>query len=114
MTRVVSSRPRLLVVDDDPQVLRLIQRFGEGAGFEVHSQERFDGAGFPLGLRGEAIPLGARILAVAGAYEELLAGTALRPMTPPEAIATLVGLRAGEFDPAVRRALGVSAMPMSA
>lgn len=97
---------------------RRVPLLGAANAIAVAAQERFDGAGFPLGLRGEAIPLGARILAVANAYEELLAGTALRPMTPPEAIATLVGLRAGEFDPAVlralRRALGVSAMPMSA
>ena len=34
---MASSGPRLLVVDDDPQVLGLIQRFGENAGFVVES-----------------------------------------------------------------------------
>ncbi|MBI2189555.1 MAG: sigma-54-dependent Fis family transcriptional regulator [Acidobacteria bacterium] len=34
---MASSRLRLLVVDDDPQVLRLIRRFGENAGFGVQS-----------------------------------------------------------------------------
>lgn len=33
--------------------------------------ERFDGSGFPLGLKGNAIPMGGRILAVAEAYEEV-------------------------------------------
>lgn len=91
---------------------------GVANAIAVTAQEHFDGSGFPLGLRGKAIPLGARILAVARAYEELLAGAALRAMTPLEAMATLGGMRAGEFDPvvvrALRRELGVSAMPLSA
>ena len=33
--------------------------------------ERFDGKGFPDGLRGEEIPMGGRILAIVEAYEEL-------------------------------------------
>lgn len=36
-TRFTIARPKLLVVDDDPQVLQVIQRFGENAGFEVTS-----------------------------------------------------------------------------
>jgi len=36
-TRSTVSRPKLLVVDDDPQILQVIQRFGENAGFEIMS-----------------------------------------------------------------------------
>lgn len=36
-TRSTVSRPKLLVVDDDPQILQVIQRFGENAGFAVTS-----------------------------------------------------------------------------
>ena len=39
----------------------------------VATAERFDGTGFPLGLKGDAIPFGARILAVAEAYDHLVA-----------------------------------------
>jgi response regulator RpfG family c-di-GMP phosphodiesterase len=36
-----------------------------------HHHERWDGTGYPLGLRGEAIPLGARIFAVADAFDAM-------------------------------------------
>ena len=35
-------------------------------------RERFDGTGYPQGLKGEAIPLGARVVAVAEAFEMLV------------------------------------------
>jgi len=64
--------------------------------------ERWDGQGFPDGLRGTTIPLGARILAVADAYEELrsghLDGQALSPLDARNAV---VAGRGSQFDPAV-------------
>lgn len=64
--------------------------------------ERWDGQGFPDGLRGAAIPLGARILAVADAYEDLhggrIDGQALNPIDARRAV--LAG-RGSQFDPGV-------------
>ncbi|TGH92287.1 HD-GYP domain-containing protein, partial [Escherichia coli] len=64
--------------------------------------ERWDGQGFPDGLRGTAIPLGARILAVADAYEDLrngrIDGQALSPLDARRAV--LAG-RGSLFDPGV-------------
>jgi response regulator RpfG family c-di-GMP phosphodiesterase len=64
--------------------------------------ERWDGQGFPDGLRGTAIPLGARILAVADAYEDLCSGRidglALNPTDARRAV--LAG-RGSQFDPNV-------------
>jgi HD-GYP domain-containing protein (c-di-GMP phosphodiesterase class II) len=37
----------------------------------LHHQERFNGEGYPKGLRGRAIPLGSRILAICDAYESM-------------------------------------------
>ncbi len=46
--------------------------------------ERVDGNGYPSGLQGEQIPLGARILAVADAFEALTADRAYRPAMDPD------------------------------
>jgi response regulator RpfG family c-di-GMP phosphodiesterase len=64
--------------------------------------ERWDGQGFPDGLPGAAIPLGARILAVADAFEDLrsgrIDGQALSPLDARRAV--LAG-RGSQFDPTV-------------
>ena len=75
------------------------------AAIAVATHERYDGSGFPDGLKGEAIPLGARIIGVADAYDELTSGIGREAVTPGEAIETLSTARAAEFDPVVLGAL---------
>jgi diguanylate cyclase (GGDEF)-like protein/putative nucleotidyltransferase with HDIG domain len=72
----------------------------------VHSHhERPDGRGYPLGLAGDAIPLEARILAVADAYEAMTADRAYRPSMGEEAARAELDAGAGtQFDPRVVRA----------
>jgi diguanylate cyclase (GGDEF)-like protein len=66
------------------------------------SHERFDGSGYPDGLAGEDIPLGARIVAVCDAYEAMTSDRPYRPpMSPEEAIAELGACAGSQFDPAV-------------
>lgn len=68
--------------------------------------ERWDGKGFPDGLRGPAIPPGARILAVADAFEDLRNGRMDgRMLSPLEACHAVLAGRGTEFDPAVVDAL---------
>jgi putative two-component system response regulator len=71
----------------------------------VASHERYDGSGFPHGLRGESIPLGARIVGVADAYDEVVSGIGCTPVSPARALEILSVDRAAEFDPAVLEAL---------
>jgi HD-GYP domain-containing protein (c-di-GMP phosphodiesterase class II) len=72
--------------------------------FVRHHQERFDGSGYPDGLRGEDIPLGARIIAVAEAYVHM---TMDRPYAPKrstrEALAELEARSGTQFDGMVVR-----------
>ncbi|KQP18264.1 HD domain-containing phosphohydrolase [Pseudorhodoferax sp. Leaf267] len=64
--------------------------------------ERWDGKGFPDGLRGAAIPLGARILAVADAFEDLRGGRMDgRALDATEACHAVLAGRGSQFDPAV-------------
>ena len=66
------------------------------------SHERWDGAGYPDGLAGDKIPLGARIIAVADAFHAM---TNTRPYTglrtPEEAVAELRRCSGEQFDPLV-------------
>jgi diguanylate cyclase (GGDEF)-like protein len=66
------------------------------------SHERWDGTGYPDQLAGEAIPLGARIVAVCDAYEAMTADRAYRQALPPHAARQELSANAGtQFDPAV-------------
>jgi len=66
----------------------------------LHHHERMDGRGYPDGLRGEAIPLEARILAVVDAYDAMTSARPYRPpMTHEEAAAELQRGCGTQFDP---------------
>ena len=70
-----------------------------------HHHERYDGAGYPHGLRGEEISLGGRIVAVADSYETMTAARPYkRPISPSAARNELVACSGAQFDPAVVRA----------
>jgi two-component system cell cycle response regulator len=66
------------------------------------SHERYDGSGYPDGLRGEEIPLGARIVSVCDAYDAM---TSHRPyqraLGPEDALAELRRCAGTQFDPAI-------------
>jgi putative nucleotidyltransferase with HDIG domain len=67
-----------------------------------HHHENWDGSGYPDGLRGDAIPIGARILAVVDCFDALVSDRPYRPKVPlEEAIAILRERRGRWYDPAV-------------
>jgi putative two-component system response regulator len=66
------------------------------------ARERFDGTGYPRGLAGDAIPAGARILALADAYDTMTRPHGHRdPLTPSEALREILDGRGSQFDPVV-------------
>jgi HD-GYP domain-containing protein (c-di-GMP phosphodiesterase class II) len=70
------------------------------------THERYDGAGYPDGLGGEAIPLEARIISVCDAYSAITTSRPYRRSQPPAvAIAELVRCAGSQFDPQVVAAL---------
>ncbi|MEW5762933.1 MAG: HD domain-containing phosphohydrolase, partial [Bacillota bacterium] len=66
----------------------------------IHHHERYDGTGYPEGLQGEAIPLEARILAIADAYHAMVSHRPCRPALSEEmACEELQAQRGRQFDP---------------
>jgi putative two-component system response regulator len=67
-----------------------------------HHHERFDGGGYPDGLSGIAIPLAARIVAVADVFDALTSQRVYRgPLTAAEAGKVIQEETGGRFDPAI-------------
>ncbi|PKM80682.1 MAG: phosphohydrolase [Firmicutes bacterium HGW-Firmicutes-13] len=82
--RIAQSSPDLALVAD------LILRH----------HERWDGSGYPLGLKGEEIPIECRILAVVDAYDAMFNERPYnRVMTHEEAVAELRHCKGTQFDP---------------
>jgi putative nucleotidyltransferase with HDIG domain len=72
----------------------------------AHHHERYDGRGYPAGLAGERIPLAARVVAVADAFDALTSRRSYRAAHPVEDAVRLVRERAGtHLDPDVVEAL---------
>jgi len=70
----------------------------------LHHHERYDGRGYPAGLAGERIPLGARILHFADALDAMLSVRSYKGSRPVEYAVNEFRLHAGrQFDPAMAR-----------
>ncbi|MBF0200902.1 MAG: HD domain-containing protein [Desulfamplus sp.] len=71
----------------------------------LYHHERFNGSGYPRGIKGEEIPLGARILAVCDVFETMMSGRPNIKKIPLEQALTAIGERSGTlFDPSVATA----------
>ncbi|WP_273701802.1 HD-GYP domain-containing protein [Tepidanaerobacter acetatoxydans] len=70
-----------------------------------HHHERYDGQGYPDGLKGEKIPLSSRVIAVADAYDAMTYGRSYKaPMSQKSALMELEKNTSSQFDPNVVRA----------
>ncbi|MES2300426.1 MAG: DUF3369 domain-containing protein [Pseudomonadota bacterium] len=77
-----------------------------GAQIAGAHHEHFDGAGYPLGTKGRAIPLAARIVAIVDVYDALLHRRPYKDPWPyPEVVRYIRERRGSQFDPAVVDAL---------
>ena len=94
----IRSHPKLGVA-----ILKHVESLSGCLAAIQYHHERYDGSGYPAGLKGENIPLDARIMAVADSYDAM---TSLRPyrqgkFTPEQALAELKRCAGTQFDPKV-------------
>lgn len=83
-------------------ILSYFPLFSKGVVFLRHHHERYDGQGYPAGLKQEEIPLGARILQVADAYEAMTSRRYYRAALSKEEAIERLRVEAGrQFDPMV-------------
>lgn len=84
---------------------RIVKRIGflkDAAEIVYAHHEQFDGSGYPRGLKGESIPLGARMFMVADVYDALTSERPYRSsMTYEEAVAEIRSLSGSHFDPVI-------------
>jgi len=94
-----------LVLERHPQIgFRMLDSLGVDpvADLVLHHHERWDGAGYPEGLRAERIPLGARIIFVTDAYDAMTSDRVYRPKRSSQAaLAELERCAGTQFDPGI-------------
>ncbi len=93
--RIVSEHPKIGQV-----ILEQAGALRDAATIVLHHHEWYDGRGYPHGLAGEEIPVGARIVAIADAYEAMVAGRPYRAAITHEAALRELRRHGGmQFDP---------------
>jgi diguanylate cyclase (GGDEF)-like protein/putative nucleotidyltransferase with HDIG domain len=101
-----------LVLERHPQIgHRMLESLGVDpiSNWVLHHHERWDGAGYPRGLRGSEIPLGARIIFVADAFDAMTSNRLYRqPMTQRDAIREVERCAGTQFDPDVVHAFATA------
>lgn len=87
------------------RMLAPIQLWAEVAPLVLHHHEWFDGNGYPEQLTGDAIPLEARIIALAEAFDSMTSAASYKPAVErEEAVRRITEASSTQFDPAVVRA----------
>lgn len=83
-------------------VLRVVPGMERASLFVLHHHETWIGDGYPAGLKGEEIPVGARIVAVIDAFDAMVSSRPYRHgLTVDDAILRLMATAGTQFDPTV-------------
>ena len=86
------------------RIVEPIPFMGEAVEIVRSHHERFDGGGYPRGLRGEEIPLAARIFAIADSFDAMTSDRPYRSaLSTDEAVAEIVAGSGTQFDQSVSR-----------
>ncbi|MBA3052113.1 MAG: HD domain-containing phosphohydrolase [Candidatus Omnitrophota bacterium] len=95
--KIIQSHPRI-----GSEIVDRVEFFNIFVPIIAFHHEWFNGEGYPMGLSGAQIPLGARIVAVCDAWDAMISERAYRdPLTKPQAAAELTRASGSQFDPDV-------------
>jgi putative nucleotidyltransferase with HDIG domain len=87
------------------KLVERIEGYGPVAEIVLHHHEKYAGGGYPAGIAGEEIPLGARIIAVADTYDVMTSRDSYRrPVSTEAALAEIRRVAGTQLDPAVAAA----------
>jgi HD-GYP domain-containing protein (c-di-GMP phosphodiesterase class II) len=93
--RVIKSHPQ-----KGYDILQPLEQLASSLPGILHHHERYDGGGYPHGLKGEEIPLMARIIAVADTFDAITSDRAYRPGKPEkDALAIIEKVAGTQLDP---------------
>lgn len=85
-------------------IMQMIPTLKEIAPIASSHHEYFDGSGYPQGLKGDQVPLGARILVVCDAFDAMTSNRPYRqPLSPQAAAAEIEKLAGIQFDPQITK-----------
>lgn len=97
---------------DGAEMVARIPILAELAACVLQHHERFDGGGYPFGLRGDEVSRLARILAVADAYDAMTSDRSYRKaMSPTQALERLRSAEGSQFDPSAVQAFVEAVLP---
>jgi putative nucleotidyltransferase with HDIG domain len=87
------------------EILRSVDFLTPASEIVLCHHERWDGGGYPRGLKGEEIPFGARIFTIADSFDAMTSDRSYRSaMAPEEALAEVLRCSGSQFDPTAVRA----------
>ncbi|GKX64979.1 HD domain-containing phosphohydrolase [Inconstantimicrobium mannanitabidum] len=86
------------------RILSTVNELSELAEYVLAHHERWDGTGYPKGLKGDRIPLQSRIIAIADSYDAMISKRSYRDALPEEVAINELKLNSGKkFDPKLTR-----------
>ncbi|MDD5291663.1 MAG: PAS domain S-box protein [Candidatus Omnitrophica bacterium] len=97
---IVKQHPKIAA-----DIMSVVEFLSESTPFVLHHHEKYDGTGYPDGLKGEEIPLGARIVSIVDVYEALTENRPYRKaFSKEEAIKIIQDSSGTQFDPKIAEA----------
>ena len=98
------TQEEFLYIKEHPEkgymILKPIEQLSESLSAIRHHHERYDGTGYPSGLKGKEIPLYARVIAIADMYDAMTSRRSYRAhISHEDAIAEIVNVKGKQLDP---------------